>query len=239
MAEVRPAAAADRGLQVLHRPAAGGEGPRRRRPVPATRRRTRWWSAWTRSRRSRPWNGPSRSCRCARESPRRHTHDYVRHGITSLFAALDVATGKVTDACYPRHRHQEFLSSCKKTAAAYPGTDLHVVCDNYATHKHADVRAWLAGRRTRGSPCTSRPLGCSWLNLVEMLLRRHHPPGHPRPTGPPRAARPRPQRVDCAIDQARAWSIAQSTCSGEAAGPRGAPPPRVARRRSGGAPRGR
>src|SRR5215472_11601198 len=76
--------------------------------------------------------------------PERQTHDYVRHGTTSLFAALNVATGQVTDACYPRHRHQEFLRFPTKAAAAYPGRELHVVCDNYATHKHAEVKVWLA-----------------------------------------------------------------------------------------------
>jgi transposase len=64
--------------------------------------------------------------------PEKATHDYVRHGTTTLFAALEVATGQVTDACYPRHRHQEFLKFLKKVAAAYPRRELHVVCDNYA-----------------------------------------------------------------------------------------------------------
>ena len=53
--------------------------------------------------------------------PERRTHDYIRHGTTSLFAALEAATGKVTDACYPRHRHEEFLKFLKQAAAAYPG----------------------------------------------------------------------------------------------------------------------
>lgn len=75
--------------------------------------------------------------------PIRRTHDYVRNGIT-LFAALEVATGKVTDACYQRHRHQEFLEFLKQVARAYPRLELHVVCDNYATHKHEAVRKWLA-----------------------------------------------------------------------------------------------
>jgi len=77
--------------------------------------------------------------------PERQTHDYIRHGVTTLFAALEVATGTVTDACYPRHRHSEFLKFLKKVAAAYPGQDLHVVCDNYATHKHANVRMGCPG----------------------------------------------------------------------------------------------
>jgi len=67
-------------------------------------------------------------------SPEQQTHDYIRHGTTTLFAALDVATGQVTDACYPRHRHQEFLKFLKQVAKAYPRVPLHVVCDNYATH---------------------------------------------------------------------------------------------------------
>ena len=85
-----------------------------------TRRRTRSCSAWMRSPRSRRWTGPSRSCRCGPGIPERQTHDYIRHGTTTLFAALEIATGKVTDACYPRHRHQEFLRFLKKVAAAYP-----------------------------------------------------------------------------------------------------------------------
>ena len=75
--------------------------------------------------------------------PQKQTADYVRHGTTTLFAALEVATGKVTDACYPRHRHEEFLKFLKQVAKAYPRRKLHIVCDNYATHKHPAVRAWL------------------------------------------------------------------------------------------------
>jgi transposase len=73
----------------------------------------------------------------------RRTHDYVRHGTTTLFAALEVATGRVTDACQPRHRHSECLAFLKLVAKAYPRRPLHVVVDNYATHKHQQVRAWL------------------------------------------------------------------------------------------------
>src|SRR5712691_6220414 len=80
--------------------------------------------------------------------PERATHDYVRHGTTTLFAALEVATGKVTDACYDRHRHDEFLHFLKKVARTYPRRELHVVVDNYRTHKHADVEAWL-GKQSR------------------------------------------------------------------------------------------
>src|SRR3712207_7948113 len=75
-------------------------------------------------------------------SPERATFDYVRHGTTTLFAALEVATGKVTDACTDRHRHQEFPGFLQQVAAAYPRRQLHVVVDNLSTHKHPAVRAW-------------------------------------------------------------------------------------------------
>jgi transposase len=66
--------------------------------------------------------------------PEKATHDYIRNGTTTLFAALEVATGKVVDTCLPRHRHQEFLRFLKQVAKAYPRRKLHIVCDNYATN---------------------------------------------------------------------------------------------------------
>ena len=100
--------------------------------------------------------------------PESRTHDYVRHGTTTLFAALEVATGKVVDACYDRHRHQEFLRFLKQVAKAYPRRKLHVVVDNYATHKHPKVQAWL----TRNPRMTLHftPTSGSWLNLVEVFF---------------------------------------------------------------------
>jgi transposase len=99
------------------------------------------------------------------------THDYKRHGTTTLFAALEIATGKITaDACYPRHRHQEFLRFLKKTAAAHPGADLHVVLDNYGTHKHPEVRRWLAEPENQRITLHFTPTGCSWLNMVEIFF---------------------------------------------------------------------
>ena len=75
------------------------------------------------------------------------THDYVRHGTTTLFAALDIATGAVFTECKPRHRHQEFLSFLRHLDKSVPpGLDLHLIVDNYATHKHPKVRTWLAQR---------------------------------------------------------------------------------------------
>ena len=79
--------------------------------------------------------------------PERRTHDYKRHGTTSLFAALDVATGFVIGKCYRRHRAREFLDFLKEIGRSVPeGLDIHVVMDNYATHKTAAVKAWLARR---------------------------------------------------------------------------------------------
>ena len=100
--------------------------------------------------------------------PEKRTHDYVRHGTTTLFAALEVATGKVTDACFQRHRHQEFLRFLKQVAKAYPRRKLHIVCDNYGTHKHPKVKAWLAKNPRIRLHFT--PTAGSWLNMVEIFF---------------------------------------------------------------------
>jgi len=100
--------------------------------------------------------------------PEKATHDYVRHGTTTLFAALEVATGKVTDACYPRHRHDEFLRFLKQVAKAYPRVKLHIVCDNYATHKHPTVQAWLA--RNPRITMHFTPTSGSLMNMVEIFF---------------------------------------------------------------------
>ena len=98
--------------------------------------------------------------------PERRTHDYRRHGTTTLFAALEIATGKVTGACKPRHRHQEFLAFLKQVARAYPEVELHLVMDNYAAHKRVEVRDWLAANPRIQVHFT--PTSGSWLNLVEV-----------------------------------------------------------------------
>jgi transposase len=85
-----------------------------------------------------------------------------------LFAALEVATGKVTDSCYPRHRHQEFLAFLRHVARAYPRRELHIVCDNYHTHKHAEIEAWLVKHPRITLHFT--PTSSSWLNLVEVFF---------------------------------------------------------------------
>jgi hypothetical protein len=109
--------------------------------------------------------------------PEKATHEYQRNGTTTLFAALEVATGKVVDRCYDRHGMAEFLGFLKPVSRAYPRRQLHVVCDNYHTHKHDDITAWLAKKPRITMHFT--PTSESWLNLVKSILRHHHPPGHP------------------------------------------------------------
>ena len=98
--------------------------------------------------------------------PERRTHDYIRHGTTTLFAALNIATGTVTARCQPRHRHQEFLRFLRQVARAYPDRQLHLVMDNYAAHKRVEIRDWLAANPRVQVHFT--PTSGSWLNLVEV-----------------------------------------------------------------------
>lgn len=100
--------------------------------------------------------------------PEKATHDYQRNGTTTLFAALEIATGKVTDRCYDRHGKAEFLDFLKTVARAYPRRRLHVVCDNYHTHKHADINAWL--EKNPRITLHFTPTSGSWLNLVEVFF---------------------------------------------------------------------
>ena len=96
----------------------------------------------------------------------RRTPTYIRHGTTSLFAALDVATGFVIGKCYKRHRAREFLAFLKEIESRIPaGLAIHIVMDNYATHKTAAVKAWLARRPHYQVHCT--PTSASWINQVE------------------------------------------------------------------------
>lgn len=100
----------------------------------------------------------------------RRTHDYVRHGTTALFAALNVATGTTIRACFRRHRHQEFLKFLRRIDEAVPhdGTAIHLILDNYGTHKTPAVRRWFAKRPRYHLHFT--PTYASWLNLVERLF---------------------------------------------------------------------
>jgi len=94
------------------------------------------------------------------------THDYKRNGTTTLFAALNVLQGTVVGECMPRHRHQEFLRFLRRLDGQFPPElDLHLVVDNYGTHKHAKVKHWLAKHRRFKLHFT--PTSSSWLNLVE------------------------------------------------------------------------
>jgi len=99
--------------------------------------------------------------------PERQTHDYERHGTTTLFAALNVLDGTVFGHCQPRHRHQEFLSflDCLEASVNDPGQDVHIIMDNYGTHKHPEVKAWFAAHPRYHVHFT--PTGSSWLNQIE------------------------------------------------------------------------
>jgi transposase len=98
------------------------------------------------------------------------THDYKRNGTTSLFAALETATGRVVAKCMNKHRHEEWLKFLELIERSAPaGREIHVICDNYATHKHAKVRAWLERRPHMHVHFT--PTSASWLNMVERFFR--------------------------------------------------------------------
>jgi len=95
------------------------------------------------------------------------THDYIRHGTTTLFAALDIATGQVLTRCKRRHRHQEYLDFLKHVDANVPqDLDIHLVVDNYSTHKHSRIKRWLAAHPRYQIHYT--PTYASWLNQVEI-----------------------------------------------------------------------
>ena len=98
------------------------------------------------------------------------THDYKRHGTTTLFAALDVLSGKVIGSCLPKHRHTEFMKFLNVIDAGVPGgLDVHLILDNYTTHKHPKVQAWLNKHPRFHLHFT--PTSSSWLNLVERWFR--------------------------------------------------------------------
>lgn len=97
------------------------------------------------------------------------THDYVRHGTTTLFAALSMLDGKVIGECMTRHRHQEFIRFLNKIDAETPSLNLHLIVDNYGTHKHPRVKSWMA--RHPRFHLHFIPTSSSWLNLVERWFR--------------------------------------------------------------------
>ena len=102
--------------------------------------------------------------------PAKQTHDYIRHGTTTLFAALSMLDGTVIGECMPRHRHQEYIKFLNTFSEEIPeGKELHLIVDNYATHKHPKVKAWL--RRHNNFHFHFIPTSISWLNLVERWFR--------------------------------------------------------------------
>ena len=98
------------------------------------------------------------------------THDYKRNGTTTLFAGIEVAEGKIIAECMPRHRHQEWLKFLKRIDVETPADlDLHLIVDNYATHKHPNVQRWL--KRHKRFHMHFTPTSSSWLNLIERWFR--------------------------------------------------------------------
>jgi transposase len=152
--------------------------------------------------------------------PAQMTHDYDRHGTTSLFAALEVASGEVDGRCFRRHRHQEFIAFLKSLAKRYPRLELHLICDNYGTHKHPKVKAWLEDHPRFHQHFT--PISASWLEPGRTLVRHYQPAGdsarqfHQRcPTGACHHSLPRPlepERQALRLDQDRPSNQRHQKC---------------------------
>ncbi len=140
---VQPASATH--VQAVQRPVLCREGPRHCRPVPPSAGQDR--GAVCRRKDADTSTGPHPTDAAHGLGLRAQgmTHDYVRHGTTTLFAALDIVTGKVRSPCKRRHRHQDYLAFLRHIDKDVPeDLDIHLIVDNYATHKHATVKAWLA-----------------------------------------------------------------------------------------------
>src|SRR6266536_838047 len=166
LARVRTAAAPHGHLQALHRPpcsstrSATSSGSTSIRPRPLS------CCASTRSPRSRPSTAPSPSCPCDPGFPNEGPHDYSRHGTSTLFAALDVVSGKVIGQFHRRHRATEFRKFLETIDKAVPQElDLHLILDNYSTHKTPAIQKWLVRHPRFYLHFT--PTYSSWLNLIE------------------------------------------------------------------------
>ena len=130
-----------------------------------TRRRRHWCCAWTKSQ-IQALDRTAPSLPILPTTPARRTHDYVRNGTSSLFAALDVASGKVISQVHRRHRHQEFLKFLRTIDGTVPAElDVHLICDNYATHNTPAIKTWFL--RHPRFQLHFTPTYSSWLNLVE------------------------------------------------------------------------
>jgi transposase len=126
----------------------------------------RWFSALTKRRRSRPSTAASRCCRCVRDRLSGRTPDYLRHGITNLFAALDYKAGTVICEFHRRHRAIEFRSFLETIDTGVPAKfEWHLILDNYGTHKTPAIKRWLLRHPRFHLHFT--PTATSWLNLVE------------------------------------------------------------------------
>jgi transposase len=98
------------------------------------------------------------------------THDYKRNGTTTLFAALNTLNGSVLETCMPRHRHQEWIRFLNMIQRNTPSEkEIHIICDNYATHKHEKVQSWM--KRNKRFHVHFTPTSASWLNMVERFFR--------------------------------------------------------------------
>jgi transposase-like protein/transposase len=152
-------------VKVLHRPRVSRQGPRRRGAVfgPAAQRHCVVCGREVPDSGAGPDRTDAADATGATRSPHARLPPPRHH---ALFAALEIATGKVTATCQPRHRHQEFLTFLKQVARAYPHQDLHLVMDNYAAHKHPAVHDWLAAHPRIAVHFT--PTHASWMNLVEV-----------------------------------------------------------------------
>ena len=128
--------------------------------------RGRGGCALTRRPRSRHLNRTQATLPIKPGKAARMTHDYKRNGTTSLYAALEVATGEVTGACYPKHRHQEFLAFLNALVRAYPRKPLHVILDNSSTHSTPEVTRWLERHKRVHFHFT--PTSASWMNMIEI-----------------------------------------------------------------------
>ena len=130
--------------------------------------------------------------------PERRTHDYARHGVTSLFAAFNIADGTVISELHRRHRHQEFLKFLKKIDKNVPaGLDVHLVCDNYGTHKTPAIQDWLARHprfHVHFTP-TGSSLDQPGRALVRLPHRQEDPPRRPQVRPGPRSRHPRLDRA--------------------------------------------
>ena len=152
-------------------------------------------------------------------TPARASHDYVRHGTSSLYAALDLATGKVIGSLHARHRAQEFLAFLEKIDAEVPADlDCHVVLDNASTHKTPAVKRWLTAHPRFVLHFT--PTSASWLNLVERLFAELPPRSY--------VAAPTP-RCDNSTPTSAPGSKPGTTTRGPTSGPRPPSNPRIRR----------